>query len=335
MRVIIAGAGRMGQRHAQGIAGIKEIEKITLADINAPALENASNALKNHDDAKKFNFCLVEQLPGEGEYDIGIIASTANSRIDLYKRLVDLGCKNILVEKPLGQNLKDVEAFKNAIEKFNAQAYVNLNMRLYDGFIQLKKDLTSQPQLQGFKTISINTGTIGIGANGIHYLDLLYFLLDADRAEIACAHIDESVIPSGRGINFCDFGGWCVINLFNGEKAVGLAMLSLSSSSTAFGSWEIVGPNGRIQFNEVEQKRVDSLRKQESTMPVNRYFADYMPLVEKPFPAVFLGDMTAKWILSLLKGEKILPTVAESLPVHRLMFDWLKHSLSHSEFPIT
>jgi hypothetical protein len=33
MKVIIAGAGRMGQRHAQGIAGIKEIECITLADI--------------------------------------------------------------------------------------------------------------------------------------------------------------------------------------------------------------------------------------------------------------------------------------------------------------
>jgi hypothetical protein len=71
---------------------------------------------------------------------------------------------------------------------------------------------------------------------------------------------------------------------------------------------EIVAPNGRIYFNEVEQKRFDSLRKPESNMPVNRYFADYMPTVEKPFPSVFLGDMTAKWIRSLLSGERILPT---------------------------
>ncbi len=31
----------------------------------------------------------------------------------------------------------------------------------------------------------------------------------------------------------------------------------MASDSTAFGSWEIVAPIGRIYLNEVEQKRVD------------------------------------------------------------------------------
>jgi predicted dehydrogenase len=142
----------------------------------------------------------MEDLSGKMQYDTGIIASTANSRMDLYKRRGDPGCRNVLVEKPVGQSLEDGESFKNGIERFDAAAFVNLNMRLYDGFIELKKDLAALPQLQGFKTITINTGTIGIGANGIHYLDLLYCLLDADHAEIACAHIDDPPFPAEEAL---------------------------------------------------------------------------------------------------------------------------------------
>jgi predicted dehydrogenase len=338
MNVIIIGSGRMGIRHAQGIANIGEIETIKMVDITQSALDNAKTIFQQNHVYSKFQFSKLEDINTEGGevFEIAILASTANNRLELFNTLVKLGCKYFLVEKPIGQSYEEVIEFSEIVSKSGLNCFVNLNMRLYESFIRLKNDLKKIPQLKGSKTITLNTGSLGIGANGIHYLDLLYFLLDADSAEIKAADIDETIIPSGRGSNFCDFGGWSVINFYQNNELVGRAMLSMSSKSTVFGSWDIVAPHGRIYLNEVEQKRVDTLRKEDSTMPVNRYFSDYLPPIESEVNSPFLGELTAKWISALLEGENLLPTVEESIRVHALMFDWLNYSKTHKKhFPIT
>jgi len=336
MNVIVIGAGRMGVRHIQGILTVDNISKITIVDINQGALDNALSHLKDNSGSDKCDFALLDNIDKNNRYNVGIIASTADNREELFNLLVELGCKNIMVEKPLGQSYQEVLIFNDTVSKSDVNCSVNLNMRLYDNFIQLKKDFENTPQLQGPKTITINTGTIGIGANGIHYLDLLYFLLDADEAEIQAAHISEETIPSGRGANFGDFGGWSAINCYKNKSLVGTALISLSSTSTVFGSWDIVAPHGRIYFNEVEQKRVNTYRKEDSVLPVNRYFGDYTPPVESKFESPFLGDLTAKWIIGLQNNEQLLPNISESCKVHKLMFDWLNYSKTHQDlFPIT
>jgi len=336
MKVIIFGAGRMGMRHAAGIAALKKVQEIVLTDSNESALQNAVKSLAAISDYSKFKFLDLESTKKTKGFDTAIMATTANDRVALFDLVLNTGCTNVLIEKPLGQSLEEVKELVHAVESSGVHAYVNLNMRLYDCFIELKEDLLPLPQLQGFKTITINTGTVGIGANGIHYLDLLFFLLGADKAEIECAYIDSSVIPSGRGSQFADFGGWCVINFYKQQTPIGRAMLSLSSQSTAFGSWEIIAPHGRVFFNEVERKRIDSIRRPESTMPINRYYADYLPSVERSFPSPILGDLTAKWIQSLDLGQEILPEISDSVAVHELMFQWLSFSKSYSKnYPIT
>ena len=337
MKVIIIGSGRMGIRHAQGIAAIAAIKKIQLVDISQSALDNAKSIFQGTPDYIKFAFSLLNDLNTEGvSFDVGIMASTANNRGEIYNLLVDLGCQHILAEKPLGQSYSEVLDFNDTVAKSGIPCYVNLNMRLQDTYIQLHNDLNEFPQLQGDKTITLNTGSLGIGANGIHYLDMLYFLLDADDAKIVAADIESKIIPSGRGANFCDFGGWVVILFYKQQQLVGKALLSMSASSTAFGSWDILGSHGRIYLNEVEQIRIDTLRNADSTMPINRYFADYLPSKETKLAAPFLGDLTAKWLISLLEGKSLLPRIEDSIKVHALMFDWLSHSKTHKTFfPIT
>jgi predicted dehydrogenase len=182
----------------------------------------------------------------------------------------------------------------------------------------------------------LNTGTLGIGANGIHYLDLLYFLLNADSASFVAGEIDERVIPSGRGPQFGDFGGWAIIKFFNKGEFLANVFLSMSASSTVFGAWDIVGPHGRVYLSEVEGKRIDTLRKDDSQLPFNRYFGDYLPPNEILIESPFLGDLTRKWIQGVIDGEKLLPEIGDSIKVHELLFDWLGKSNTHKTiFPIT
>lgn len=336
MNLIIVGAGRMGMRHAIGAAKNENIEKILLLDITNQALENAKDQLANERLIAKFTFGLITELQ-EIHFDatVAIIASPAKDRQELCNEMIKKGIKEILVEKPLGQSYAEVSALATFIEGTGVNAYVNLNMRLYESFLLLKNDLQNVKQLNGYKIISINTGSIGIGANGIHYLDMLYFLFDADEAKVVAGEIEKDALPSGRGPEYGDFGGWCTIKFFKANLEIGRAHLSITAQSSVFGGWDIIAPHGHITVDEIAQKRVNSLRKDDSTMPIQRYGADYQAPVSSDFISPFLGDLTSVWIDSIANGKSALPNLTESLKVHQLMFDWLSLSKDHKIFPIT
>ncbi|MCU0440312.1 MAG: Gfo/Idh/MocA family oxidoreductase [Raineya sp.] len=337
MKVIVIGVGRMGTRHAQGLLQVAAIEELVLVDMKEEALENAKNTLSPQS-TKKLSFIILENfLSTPPQADIVIDASTAQNRTERLENILKTNCKYILIEKPLGQSLEQVEELIYFSKKQNTPIFVNLNMRMYDVFRKIRQDLQKLPQLQGFANISVNTGTLGIGANGIHYLDLCMFLLDANKTELVAGEIEETIIPSGRGSNFGDFGGWAMIKFFKDNTYKGRLQISMSSESTVFGSWEIVAPHGRIQFNEVECKLNYQVRKADSQMPINRYFADYQSIETKNFESPFLGDLTKLWIETLIKeGKSLLPMLEESLETHKLMFAWLSLSKTHQKsFPIT
>ncbi|WP_169304430.1 Gfo/Idh/MocA family protein [Pedobacter frigoris] len=336
MKLIIIGAGRMGMRHAIGAARNNNITEILLLDINASALDNARIQLAQESLLHKFKLDLFDNLSAlDFSADIAIIASPAKDRKEICRLLISKGAKDILVEKPLGQNLKEVEDLSSYIESTNVRAYVNLNMRLYPSFITLRDDLQNRPQLSGYKIFSINTGSIGIGANGIHYLDMLFFLFDADEAKIVAGEIEEDLLASGRGPDYGDFGGWCTIKFFANGDEVGRAHVSITAKSSVFGNWDIIAPFGHIIINEIEQERITTLRKEDSAMPIQRYGADYLPSLKSEFVSPFLGELTSVWIDSIANGESALPSISESLKVHKLMFDWLELSQHHTVFPIT
>ena len=118
---------------------------------------------------------------------------------------------------------------------------------------------------------------------------------------------------------------------------MGKAILSISSTSSVFGSWEIIGPHGRIYFNVVQQKRIDVLRFENSIKPIHNYHCDYSSPSITEFESPFLGDLTAKWLKILIKeNTSLLPSIAQSLKAHKLLFDWLEYCTKFNKtFPIT
>jgi predicted dehydrogenase len=178
---------------------------------------------------------------------------------------------------------------------------------------------------------------VGIGANGIHYIDLVKFLSGAAQIKVVSAGIDDETIPSGRGPQFGDFGGFAVMDYLaaDGEKLARCHFI-LGSQSTVLGPWEIVGKHGRILIDEFEQTRFNKYRKADSELPIQRYAGDYLPIETEKFEVPFLNDLTEEWLTQLIKGNSILPEIKETLTVHRAMFDWLSHSKKFKiEFPIT
>lgn len=327
----------MGLRHARGVLSADVATEVVLIDQRQQALDDALEALSEAYQKGKLSLKLLDDFNPKAEnFDVCILATTASSRKELCSIAVDCEVKYLLIEKPLGQSYDQVKDLAESIETYPFETCVNLNMRMYDTFIDLRDDLAQLPQMNGCKTITLNTGTLGIGCNGIHYLDLLFFVLDADKADIVAAEIDDRLIPSGRGEEFCDFGGWAVINFYKSDDRIATAMISMAATSSYFGSWDIVGPNGNIKIDEISGVRTDTFRKHESVLPIYRYAGDYLPPQKIKINSPMLETITASWIKGLADGVNFLPCISDSLKVHRLMFEWLEASNSHSKiFPVT
>jgi predicted dehydrogenase len=337
MKLLIVGAGRMGIRHAIGASSVANIEKITIVDISAEALENARNQLLKLVTTFEFSYQLLNNIDLEkGSFDIGIIATTAEDRLTICEKVINLGCANILIEKPLGQNMESVLALSKFIKHTNANVFVNLNMRINPVFLKLKQDLKKMPQFDGQIKITLNTGSVGIGANGIHYLDFLIFLFDADKVVLRASEIDDTMILSSRGSHFKDFGGWCILDLFSDDLKVGSSYISMTATSSVFGGFDIVGTHGRITINESTGQRIDYLRNPESGKPIYYYHADYLEPNLTSFTSPELSELTKIWIESILEGNSVLPQINETLLAHKIMFQWLSQGESNKiNFPIT
>ncbi len=322
MRVLIIGAGRMGIRHATG-ALKSNAKHICIADISQSSLDIAKQQLLTKGNQDRLTFSLFSERE-LSHYDIVIFATTAKDRISLFRDVLIHSPQYALFEKPLGQNLEEVRELVKEVNISSVKSFVNLNMRMYSFIKRLKKDLNELPQFLGIKDINFNGGSLGISANGIHYLDLLLFLFGASKAVLAHGEIEEHIIPSGRGPEFGDYGGWATIKFFdNKDKYLGKSFISLTANSSVFGGWDIIGMNGRIRINELEGERVDILRNENSQMPLYRYAADYLLPVSSKIESPNLGDLTYEWIESLRNDENVLPKLEESLTSHQLLFDWL------------
>ncbi len=332
---MIIGSGRMGFRHLQGLLTISSVSQVVVVDKFQDALDITKDKIS--DDRVKY--CLLDDIINfqRINYKLVILATTANDRIKTLHELNEFRFEYLLIEKPIAQSISEVFEIIKLLNKQKIKCFVNLNMRMYDYFVKLKKDFDAIPQLEGEKSISINTGALGIGANGIHYIDLVYFLLDADTAEIVASEIEDEKIESGRGSNFKDFGGWALIKYYKNKVYKGKLYLSMTSSSSAFGSWDIICKHGKILINEANGSRIDTYRSEKSNLPTYKYFIDYNEPHETKIILPSLNDITAIWFKDLLNSNlSKLPLIENTIIAHTLLFNWLENNNSvEKNFPIT
>jgi len=330
----------MGMRHALGASQVDGLELICLADLSPESLRNAEEQISHYSELniELFDFVSVDSLrESSASFDVAIIATTAQDRHSVCNLAIDKGIKDMLIEKPLGQSKLEVEELIKLVESRGVSGQVNFGRRLYGGVNKLKDDFLNVPQLQGEKVITMNTGAIGIGANGIHYIDMFCYLLDAVRVELVAGEIESNPIKSGRGSQFEDNGGWCTLKFYNSSNACqGRAHISITAGSSAFGTWSVLAPHALVTINELERQRIGKMRKEGSTLPVYRYAGDYRKPVTSDYEMLPMEEVTKAWLEGLMAGENLLPSLKESVLAHTVLFDWLELNEERKEkFPIT
>jgi len=118
-----------------------------------------------------------------------IIATNIESLGEISKKVIDLGIKNILIEKPGGVDSKDISKTYNYIKKHRVNAYVAYNRRWFSSTQEAEKiikkdggvssftfDFTEKQNPWGDIPTPSNIKKNWLLANSSHIIDLAFFL---------------------------------------------------------------------------------------------------------------------------------------------------------------
>lgn len=223
-KVLIIGAGEIGSRHLQGIAGVKENLSISVID---PSIDSLNLSKKRFFEVQKENnehvISFSQNLSQMENLDLAIIATSSNVRKKVFLDLLEYGIpKYIIFEKFAFQKHNDFYEISRLLKKNKIRAWVNCPNRTFPSYKNIKKKLTNTKEI----FMCVAGGNWGLASNSIHYLDLFSYLIDSSNIKIASSEIDKTLYKSKRE-GFYELGGEI---LFKSEFNSSLFLRDIKSS---------------------------------------------------------------------------------------------------------
>ncbi len=138
MKFICIGAGSIGKRHIRNLISIGvSPSEITAVDPREDRLQEVTNI------GVKATYSNLETALVSGSFDAGIICSPTNLHISQGITLAQKGI-HILMEKPLADNLEDIDKFKDTIEKNNVVVLMAYIFRFSPLTLKVKELIKNQ-----------------------------------------------------------------------------------------------------------------------------------------------------------------------------------------------
>lgn len=180
--IALIGAGNIGSRHLQGLAGGSLLCDIHVVEPNvasaALSRERFETALAGNDEPslRCFWHNRIQDLPHE--VAVAVIATGAGPRRSIVEQLIGHATIQFLVlEKFLFQKISDYQIVETLLQTYDITAFVNTPRRCWPGYKDLKSRI---PVDVPIKLVAGTTPRNGLATNAIHMVDLLGFLAGDD-----------------------------------------------------------------------------------------------------------------------------------------------------------
>lgn len=204
-KIAIIGAGNLGSRHLQGLAGIHHECEIHIVDPDQDSRESA-----------RVRFAQVPANPGiRGLYDhrdisllpkfldLAIVATTSDIRLGVIRKLLEHGeAQYLLLEKVLFPRVKEYAEAAELLQGKNVRTWVNCARRLFDLYNGAREKFHTDRLVH----MDVTGGNWGLGCNGIHFLDLMAFLTGEIPECFDTSGLAPGAVPSKRP-GFLEFSG--------------------------------------------------------------------------------------------------------------------------------
>jgi predicted dehydrogenase len=309
--IVLIGAGNIGSRHLQGLAGLDLPAAISVLDIKDNALALARdryNEVAGQEPRISVDYSnSLAKLPEE--INLAIIATSSDRRREIAEQLLKQArVRNIIFEKVVFQSAADFTRMGSLLAKQKTKAWVNCPRRLSAFYLQLKQHLGNKPQIN----FILQGGEWGLGCNSIHFLDLIAFLTGGSKIENV--EFSGNIVASKRP-GFIEMTGRLFGRFTSGSE---FTLNSIAGSNMPH-QIAVVAKDRFAMIDELAGRAVLALRSEQ--------WQRKEELFQLPFQSELTGKITRK---ILTDGESDLSTLAESADLHIPLLKALLKTLNRS-----
>ena len=189
--VALVGLGNIGLRHLQGLRTIAPHIRLWGVDPNPDARTRAAQEWEPYSvEEGGFVESVTQLQPG---LQTAIIATSARGRFELLCGLLPkLHGSALVLEKVAFSSIREMDAAGELLQTTGKTATVNCARRLWPLYRYLSGKLVGQRF-----DLSVRGRNLGLGSNGIHFLDLLQMLAGVEEIHLT-SWAGRSIIPSKR-----------------------------------------------------------------------------------------------------------------------------------------
>ena len=254
-KFVLVGHGSIGSRFKDALIKLKIDKKdIYIIEKNKELLSNlkAQNYVCFDD---------IEEIPKSDGYELaGIIANWGPDHLPSANKLVDKGCKKLIIEKPISHSIAELIKFKERCKSNNLFVTVHYFWKYTNIISKIRKieEELCLDQPHGFRIIG---GAVCLSTNGTHYFDLGCELLESNPVSVVSDLEVDYINPRDQSLAY--IGGSASYKMTNSK----FIHLSFSNKNSQAIRAELLYRDGIIEIG-YEEGLICSMRDKES---INKY----------------------------------------------------------------
>lgn len=242
--VALVGCGVMGAYACRSISLLGGWEVSAVCDLD----EAKATGLRDRAAPRAHIFTSFEEMIRSAEFDLLVVATTAPSHAVLVSTALDLGARNILVEKPVSASLADADALIQKATSLGATVQVD-HSRRWGYSVRGLRRLVQSGVIGNPAGAHFAYGRAGMAMIGTHLFDLSRFLFEAEFTRVS-AKLDSGHEPNWRGSQFRDPSGRCDTEMEGGIRVSVDLSAKLGYQQRYL---TIFGDEGRIEVDETHK----------------------------------------------------------------------------------
>lgn len=258
---LIIGLGSIGKHHYKLLSTYGYVVHVV-----DPKVEKNTKSLtiKINSDTKFYKN--IKLLPKHTSYDLAIVSNWATDHFTTFKRLISLGIKNIIVEKPLAVSFYEINQIENLVKK-NKIKIVNHFQWSWSNVFEKLSIIQEKYALGMLESIQVNGGAKCIVTNGIHFISMAEKLFGNKLQSVVADLSSQKINPRGNAFDFFEGSAtWT----YSGNKFLSITFTNSSHMPIdcnlvyTFGNIRIY--NNELQANYIPLRSRKKLDKKTRTL---------------------------------------------------------------------
>ena len=158
----------------------------------------------------------MSQLPNNEKFDYGIVANWGPDHLSTAEMLIKLGCKRLIIEKPISNSLSELVDFRNKFEDKDIFVTVHHFFR-FTNFLDTFRKAEKKYNFGEPVGIRLSGGAACLSTSGTHYLDLACEILSSEPNTVSADLKIDYINPRDQTWLILQAWhpiGWLMIHLF-------------------------------------------------------------------------------------------------------------------------